>query len=103
MPGLGEARKRAEGPRLLLEQIRARVAPLQVKQIDHDRAEPPRDRSGNGVYWANLVLLLVLWIWVLHAGLVNWQSIALGFWSGALLATWAIELTGNKVPRWMRR
>lgn len=76
---------------------------LQVRQIDHDPDEPPKNRSGFGLYWANLAMLAMLWATQLYAGNMNWQSVALGLWTGLLLATWAIELTGNKAPRWMRR
>lgn len=71
-------------------------------QIDHDPKEPPRDQSGMGVYWANALILAVLWAWKLFDHL-DWQSVAIGVWTGLFIATWAIELTGNKAPKWMRR
>jgi hypothetical protein len=71
-------------------------------QIEHDPKEPPRDRSGMGIYWANFLILCVLWAWKLLDGL-DWQSVALGLWTGLFVAIWAIEMTGNKVPAWMRR
>lgn len=74
-----------------------------MKQINHDISEPPRDRSGFGLYWANFTVLTALWVGMLYAGELNWHSIALGLWTGLFIATWAIELTGNKAPRWMRR
>jgi hypothetical protein len=55
-----------------------------------------------GLYWANLAFLAILWAWKLTTGQLDWQSLALGLWSGLFLATWAIEMTGNKAPRWMR-
>jgi hypothetical protein len=56
-----------------------------------------------GLYWANFLILIVLWIWKLTEGSLDWQSIAIGVWTGIFVATWAIELTGNKTPNWMRR
>lgn len=73
-----------------------------LMQIDHDRDEPPRDRSGMGLYWANLAVLTILWIWMLSSEALDWKSLALGAWSGLFVATWGIEMTGNKAPRWMR-
>lgn len=56
-----------------------------------------------GLYWANLAFLAVLWIWKLSSGQLDWQSVAIGAWTGLFIATLAIELTGNKAPGWMRR
>jgi hypothetical protein len=56
-----------------------------------------------GIYWAHFAILTVLWTWKLLDGPLDWQSIALGIWTGLFIATWAIEMTGNKAPKWMRR
>jgi multisubunit Na+/H+ antiporter MnhE subunit len=56
-----------------------------------------------GLYWANFLILIVLWIWKLIEGSLDWQSVAIGVWTGIFVTTWAIELTGNKTPNWMRR
>jgi hypothetical protein len=72
-------------------------------QIDHDKDEPPRDRSGMGIYWAVFAFLVLLWIGYLSFNAPDWWGISIGAGSGLFLATWAIEITGNKAPKWMRR
>lgn len=71
-------------------------------QIEHDPKEPPSDRTGNTVYWLNAAALVLLWAWMLSTQAPNWASIALGAWTGMFITVWAIAMTGNKVPRWMR-
>lgn len=70
--------------------------------IEHDPDEPPRDTSGNTVYWASAFVLAALWAAYFLIGEYDWKSIALGVGTGAIIAIWAIEITGNKVPKWMR-
>lgn len=72
--------------------------------IDHDKDEPPRDTSGNTVYWVNAVFLTLLWAWFLFSDSEpsKWASVCLGVWSGMFIAIWAIDMTGNKTPKWMR-
>lgn len=70
--------------------------------IDHDPDEPPRDRTGNAVYWANAAILAVLWLWMLTSHPFDWYSLALGVWSGGFLTGLVMDKTGNKTPKWMR-
>lgn len=71
--------------------------------IDHDPDEPPPDTSGNGIYWVLFIGIFVGWIAYLITGILDWPSAALGLGTGCALAIWAIAVTGNKVPKWMRR
>lgn len=70
--------------------------------IDHDENEPPRDRTGNGIYWASAFMLMVLWIGYFWIGDYDWPSVALGTSTGLFIAIWGIAVTGNKTPKWMR-
>lgn len=72
-------------------------------QIEHDAKEPPRDRSGMGLYWGSCAVLAAFWFGYLAFNTPDWWGIALGVGSGLFIATWAIEMTGNKAPAWMRR
>lgn len=72
-------------------------------QIDHDPKEPPRDRSGNGVVWAALGMLALMWVGSLTLMTVDWHSVILGALSGGFFIGAMTEITGNKVPPWMRR
>lgn len=44
------------------------------------------------------ILLVLLWAGYLYTATFDWHSIALGVATGGILAAWAIEVTGNKVP-----
>lgn len=70
-------------------------------QIDHDPQEPKIER-GPGPWRLLFPAIGFLWIGNAYYSLIDWQSAALGFLSGGLLALWAIEITGNKVPDWWR-
>lgn len=73
-----------------------------MQLIEHDPEEPPRDRTGYAVYWANFALLALFWTGTLMLDILNWGTVALGVWTGAFIAIWSIDITGNKVPKWMR-
>lgn len=72
-------------------------------QIDHDPQEPPRDRTGNGVLWLAGGMVLVLWLGYYFFDMLDWHSAALGLGSGVVFVVIMTEITGNKVPPWMRR
>ncbi|MBN9236001.1 hypothetical protein QV13_12805 [Mesorhizobium hungaricum] len=72
------------------------------KTIDHDPDEPPRDRTGNGLYWMAGICVLLVWIGNLLAGKIDWGSVILGALTGGVFAIIMIEITGNKAPKWMR-
>jgi hypothetical protein len=57
-----------------------------------------------GLYWACFLLLALMWSgYLAFNSPIDWWAIALGAGTGLFITTWAIEMTGNKVPTWMRR
>ncbi|ODA95555.1 hypothetical protein BFX40_23630 [Mesorhizobium sp. SEMIA 3007] len=74
-----------------------------MKKIDHDADEPPKDRSGNSVFWAAGTVLALLWLGSLTLMTLDWHSVVLGAVSGGAFVAFVTEITGNKVPKWMRR
>lgn len=71
--------------------------------IEHDPDEPPRDMTGNGVYWAGGAILIAIWAVYFFLGTIDWESVMLGGLTGGMFILAMIEYTGNKVPKWMRR
>lgn len=71
-------------------------------QIDHDKNEPPVDRSPAPWRWV-LPLIALAWCGYLYSFEVHWASIALGVMTGAGIVAWAIDITGNKTPASWRR
>lgn len=65
--------------------------------IDHDPNEPPRDRSKSPWPFAAIGLVL-LWAWYAYFMQADWISIGLGFGTGIVFASWAVDVTGNRVP-----
>ncbi|WP_454850511.1 hypothetical protein [Rhizobium binxianense] len=70
-------------------------------QIDHDPNEPKFDHGPGPWRWV-LVIISLSWIWYLYFMPFNWPSIALGVMTGAGIVAWAIDITGNKVPDFMK-
>lgn len=66
--------------------------------IEHNQHEK---RAGNGIWWAAWAFVGVLWLGTWFFWGFDWHQIALGAGTGLLLATWALELTGNKTPEWL--
>lgn len=66
-----------------------------MKEIDHN---PHERRETNGIWWVLWPIVILGWISSFWFGLIQWHSVALGAFSGLVLATWAIEITGNKIP-----
>lgn len=66
--------------------------------IDHN---PDETRPGNGIWWLVWGGVALLWIGYLTYREFDWDAIALGGVTGMVLATWAIEISDNKVPEWM--
>lgn len=69
--------------------------------------EPPKDfiehipgekRPTNAIWWVLWPGIALLWAGCLYFGLLDRVSVLLGLGTGAILATWAIEVTGNRVP-----
>lgn len=72
-------------------------------QIDHDPKEPPRFNGGNGIFYIWAALLPAMWGGFWYFDMLEWRSAILGALSGGVFVTIMIEITGNKVPPWMRR
>lgn len=74
-----------------------------MKQIDHD-ADEPKARSGDSTtYWAAGIVLSLLWLGSLTLMTLDWHSVVLGAVTGGAFVIVMTEITGNKVPKWMRR
>lgn len=67
-------------------------------QIEHN---PNEKRPTNTIWWVAWGIVALGWIWYFTYREFDRESLALGGLTGMLLATWAIEVTGNKVPDWM--
>jgi len=71
--------------------------------IDHDPTEPPKDTS-RPPWLAFATLVAFVWLWLFYYFEPVWPQIGVGFVTGLLLALWAVDITGNKVPSsWRRR
>lgn len=70
-----------------------------MQQIDHN---PNEKRPSNAIWWVLAAGLAFCWISIGVSDGYDWYQIALGGFSGMVLATWAIEKTGNKAPDWMK-
>jgi hypothetical protein len=65
--------------------------------INHDHQEPKIDRTPGPWRWVFPVLAVVAAVNV-YTGQLSWPSFLGGIGFGGVLAAWAIEVTGNKVP-----
>lgn len=70
-------------------------------QIDHDPDEPKIDR-GPGPWRIVWAVIIIGWAGYLYSFPVDLVSIALGVMTGVGVLAWAIDITGNKVPDFMR-
>lgn len=68
-------------------------------QIEHN---PHEKRPGNGIWWALAVVVPALWLGYFYFNRPDWWGIALAAGSGVILTIWAMEVTENKAPDWMR-
>lgn len=64
-------------------------------QIDHN---PNEKRMTNGIWWIVWPIVALGWIGTWYSFGFNWQQIALGGFTGMVLASFAIEKSGNKFP-----
>lgn len=64
--------------------------------IDHD----PEERRPEGPWpWLRFWLLVaLLWGWFFYFQIPNWVSVGIGFFTGMMFATWAMEVSGNRLP-----
>ena len=63
--------------------------------IDHNENEK---RPTNTIWWVIWPIVALGWLGTGYSFGFDWHQIALGVFTGLVLATWAIEITGNKVP-----
>ncbi|WP_273794154.1 hypothetical protein [Brucella intermedia] len=68
-----------------------------MRKIDHDPDEPKIDRDPFP-WWMGWILVALGWLWYFYYKEFDWISIALGLGTGTMLAGWAIEKTGNRIP-----
>ncbi|WP_273773288.1 hypothetical protein [Brucella intermedia] len=73
-----------------------------MNQIEHDPNEPKIDRSMK-IYWIAGGLLSLAWLHQLVFEVPDWGQLLLGIGTGCVLAAWAIEISGDKVPESWRR
>lgn len=66
--------------------------------IEHN---PGEKRPGYGIYWVLGGFLTFSGTTYFLTQTPDWWAIGLGGGFGMVLATWAIEITGNKAPAWM--
>lgn len=71
-----------------------------MKQIDHI---PDEKRPTNRIWWLIWPIIALGWLGTGYSFGFDWHQIALGAGTGLVLATWAIEITGNEVPASWRR
>lgn len=76
---------------------------IEPPTIDHDPDEPPRDKTGNGIYWFWAIALPVMWAGNIAFNNVDWSSVAAGALTGGVFVLFIIAYTGDRVPKWMRR
>jgi hypothetical protein len=65
--------------------------------IDHDPEEPKKPYRPVP-WWALWLIVAIGWISYASSETFDLYPIALGFLTGGILATWALEITGNKTP-----
>lgn len=71
-------------------------------QIDHDKYEPPVDRTPGPWRWVVPIVLATVALNA-YANGVDWLSFACGAGAGIVGTAWILEITGNKVPASWRR
>ena len=70
-------------------------------EIDHDPNEPKFDRGPGPWRWV-LPLIAVVVIANIATREIDWVSVCLGLLVGGAIVAWAIDITGNKVPDFMK-
>ena len=77
-------------------------------EIDHDpdeqnEAKWAKEYGDKWLFVKAWALVAVLTAGIVYIGEFHWYAYAAGFVGGGTLATWAIEVTGNKIPSsWVR-
>jgi prepilin signal peptidase PulO-like enzyme (type II secretory pathway) len=70
---------------------------------------PPIEPDSDGRYrppprvWLHVVIVQTgIWAGYLYFNTPDWWSVGVGFSTGMMLALWAIDMTGNKLPDFMK-
>ena len=66
-----------------------------MHQIEHN---PKERRETNTIWWVLAAILALQWAAYFYFHGFDLWSLALGFLSGGILTSWAIEISGNKWP-----
>lgn len=72
-------------------------------QIEHDPKEPSRNAGQMWTYIGLAFAMAFIWTVALTLMSLDWFSLVLGAFTGGLFVNVMTEITGNKIPRWMRR
>lgn len=67
--------------------------------------EPDPDgkwRKEPRVFLRGAIIITLVWVGYLYSYSPDWTGIFLGFGTGACFTAWALEVTGNKVPEFMK-
>ena len=71
-----------------------------ARLIEHN---PHEKRPTNAIWWFMWPVTGLGWLGTGYFFGFDWHQIVLGAFTGMMLATWAIEITGNKVPESWRK
>ncbi|WFR98721.1 hypothetical protein [Rhizobium tumorigenes] len=69
--------------------------------IEHDPDEPKKAFKPVS-WWLLLAIGAFIWVGLIISGQFSWYSVCVGLFTGSMIATWAIEITGNKIPGWWK-
>jgi len=64
-----------------------------MQTIDHD---PKEKRPTNAIWWISWGILALCWVGYLWFNKFQIWPLSLGGFTGLVLASWAIDITGNK-------
>lgn len=67
--------------------------------IDHN---PHEKRPTNAIWWAAWGMVALGWALNLYSEPVNVRWLFTGIATGALIVAWGMEMSGGKVPDWMK-
>lgn len=73
-----------------------------MPMIDHDPDEPPKDKS-KSPWWIVWPMVGLLNLGYFTQFDVDWTGYAAGGLTFMVLASWAVDVTGNRVPKSWRR
>ena len=59
-------------------------------------------KKGPPIWPMAWTMLALLWVGHLYYDVFDWQNFALGFLTASILVGWAVDITDNKVPDFMK-